>query len=942
MPAAIAYAGAYLLMNTGAVAAGAFLLGNATLIGTALLVVGGMAYSASEARKAKSQARDKFNASQVDRMATVSSAVAPRELVMGRVRKSGTVFYKASTGAMNRSFFMAIALAGHEIDAVETIYFNDVAVTLDGTGLVTSGQYANHAQVWTYLGAAGQSVNANLNSAFPTDWPSTHTVAGVAYMVVHLFYDDAVFTSGIPDVTAVIRGAKLYDPRTTLTTWSENPALMMRHVYQHGKFGKASVTAAEDARFAAAANACDASTVYTVGGVAQAARALYKAALVVPFGAPAKGIFDDLSQSMGGSWAFAGGEFYVKPGSYTAPVLTLTDADLAVVQRDGAAESQRPISISTHRARNDKFNTVKATIWDVAADYKQTTLTPLVGSALVTRDGAELVQEVSMPAIGYAPQALHVAGIMMRDARDPLTLELPFKMRAYPVELFDTVSLTLTRYGWSAKTFMVLGRTFAADGSLLLTLKETTAAIVTLDADFTAQGYASNTNLPKPWEVQPVGTLTISSGTTELLKQSDGTIVSRMRVSWAQVPDAAVVQNGQVEVQYRPSSSSGAWASLVTTGNETTITTADVLDGETYSVRARAKSSISASAWGSTTTHTVLGKTEAPPPFDIFTVITQPDGTRQYNFGYSTLANQPADWLGAEIRYTAGTVGSPTWASMTPLQDTTTYYTSSPVELNAPLSGEWTFACKSLDTTGNESTYLVASTTLPDRRLGNVFAEYYEHVEGWLGTKTSAHVQQGYLEANDSTTWASLTTWTAWTRWNTTPASPITYETPARDFGTIVAGQINSTVNADGTVTTELATSADGVSWGAWGSAAAAFASRYIKLRITVSATGPAPVPLVREWVWQVNAPMQTEYINDLVISGLTGSYRIGTGDIRIPLAGTYTVLKRTDVVIQDSSAGAWTFQRIDQALTYGPRYQFKLNGTLADPSFVDFYIEGY
>ena len=29
---------------------------------------------------------------------------------------------------------------------------------------------------------------------------------------------------------------------------------------------------------------------------------------------------------------------------------------------------------------------------------------------------------------------------------------------AYRVELFDTISLTLARYGWSAKTFMVLGR----------------------------------------------------------------------------------------------------------------------------------------------------------------------------------------------------------------------------------------------------------------------------------------------------------------------------------------------------------------------------------------------------------------------------------------------------------------------------------------------------
>jgi len=825
-------------------------------------------------------------------------------------------------------------------------------VSVSGTTVTTSHinaaityQYTTpnyYLKIIPHLGGAGQAVSPLINTAFPADWPSTHTVEGVAYLAVRAIYSETAFPNGLPNITAVIRGAKLYDPRTTLTTWSANPALMMRHVYSHPKFGKATVTAEEDARIIAAANACDTSTVYTVGGVAQAARPLYQASLVAPFGTAARSLLDDLAQSMGGSWAFAGGEMYVKPGTYTAPVMTLTDADLAVVQRNGASESQSPIKISTHRERASKFNTVKVTIWDQAQDYKQTTLTPLVGSALVTRDGAELVQEANFPGIGYAPQALHVAGVMMRDARDPLMVELPFKLRAYPLELFDTVSLTLSRYGWSAKTFMVLGRTFTSDGSLMLSLKETTAAIVTMDSGFSAQGFASNTNLPAPGTTAPVPALTVTSGTTELLKQKDGTIVSRMRVSWAQVPDAAVVAQGQVEVQYRRELDSGAWISMVVPGAETQAVTSDVQDGSVYIVRARSKTSLAVSDWNAQVQHQVVGKTAPPDPFDVFTVITQPDGTRQFNFGYSSLANQPADWLGAEIRYVAGTVGSPDWATMTPLQDSTTYYTNSPIELNAPLAGTWTFACKSLDTTGNESTYLVASATLPDRRLGNVYAEYYEHTDGWLGTKTGCHVQQSYLEANDSTTWASLTTWAAWTRWNSTPASPITYETPARDFGSVVAGQINSTVDANGSVVTDLATSTDGVSWSAWGSAASAFNSRYIKLRLTITATGPAPIPLVRAWYWQVNAPVKKEYINNVVISGLIGSYRIGTGDIRVPMAGTYSILKRVDAMPRHAAGGQWSVVQVDASLSPAPRFQFYLGATLTDPDFVNFYIEGY
>lgn len=1001
MPAAIIVAVNYLAVY-GAISVGtAVAIGTfVATYGTALLLVGGLAYSAAKARQAKSQATDAYNSAQQDRNVNVSSAVGARELVLGRVRKGGNVFYKASTGAYQKDLYLAIALAGHELDAIETIYLNDQEVALDGSGNVLTAPYlvnatstafgdatgytynlpANYVpgsvygfdatvtvvglvatttvpggrivyqiidtisaiQITSHLGAAGQTVDPALQAAFGAAWPSTNTVQGVAYLVVRARYSESAFPNGLPTVTAVVRGAKLYDPRTGLTTWSENPALMLRHVYAHARFGGATVTADEDTRFIAAANACETSTVYTVGGVAQPARELYKAALVVPFGTPARNVFDDLTQAMGGSWAFAGGSLYIKPGQYTAPVMTLTDADLAVVQREGASESQSPIKISVHKERSKKFNTVKATIWDQENDYKQAVLTPLTSSALVTRDGGELVQAVSMPAVGYAPQALHIAGVMMRDARDPLVVDLPFKLRAYPLELFDTVSLTLTRYGWSAKTFMVLGRTWTAQGALQLTLKETTAAITQMDAGFDPQGFAANTNLPNPWDVAAVGPLTITSGTAELLAQADGTIVSRMRVSWPQVVDAAVVQYGKVEVQYRLTTSTGAWTNMVVSGEETQAIATDVLDGASYIVRARARTTLAIGDWCLQVQHVVVGKTQPPPPFDVFTVMAQPDGTRQYNFAYSP-GNSPADWLGAEIRYTPGTVGSPVWADMTPLQDDATYYTSSPVELNAPLSGVWTFACKSLDTTGNESAMLVRSLTLPDRRLGNVFDEFFERTDGWTGTKTGCHVQDGGLEADDATTWATAPgTWAAWAAWNTAPASPIYYETPVRDFGTVVAGQVNSTVDADGTVVQELATSADGVSWSAWGSAASAFSTRYLKMRLTVTATGPAPVPVVRQFDWQVNAPIRSEYLNDIVLSSLTGAYRIGVGDVRIPLSGTYAVLKRTTVVIQDSSAGTWTSTRIDQTLTYGPRWQFRLNGTLADPAFVDFFIEGY
>ena len=662
---------------------------------------------------------------------------------------------------------------------------------------------------------------------------------GVAYLLVKFVYSETSFPTGAANVTAVMRGAKLYDPRTGTTVWSENPALMMRHVYTHPKFGKATPTASEDARFIAAANACDASVSYTVAGVASTQK-LYRASIVLPYGTAGKSALDDLAQAMGGSWAFAGGEIYLKAGVYTASVMSLGDADLAVIQRNGAAETQRPISISVHKARNQKINTVKVKIWDQAQDYKQVSLTPLVGSALLARDGVELAQEVDYPAIGYAPQALHVAGIMMRDARDPLVVDLPFKLRAYPLELFDTVDLTLSRYGWSAKTFMVMSRTWNMDGSLQLTLKETSAAITQMDAGFLAQGFASNTNLPKPWEVAAVGALTVTSGTAELIKQLDGTIVSRMRVSWPQVQDAAVQQAGRIEVQYRLAASSGAWGSLFAQGDDTTIATSDVKDGEVYVVRARASTSIAKGDWGLQMAHTVLGKTEPPPYVDRFKVVEQPGGIKQF---FWQMEDRPSDLFAFEVRYSLGSTIRP-WASMIPLFSKDAAATSH--ENKEPSNdGLYTFAIKGIDETGNLSASANYVTSLFDGGLfGDPLLFVLPQEMDWPGVKQSCAVDGSELAAVGVLTWADLAglSWSdmALVEWrNVSPAS-ISYEHPAIDLGAVVAVTIRASALVGGTLVQEFCYSTDGVSYSAWSAVpGAVISARFFKFRWTASGSFP-------------------------------------------------------------------------------------------------------
>lgn len=956
------------------------------------LIVGGLALSYSQQQSAKRKAKAQFNAAQVDRLAAVSSPVAPRELVLGRVRKSGNVFFRGTTGTNKTIFVMAMALAAHEIDAVETIYLNNVPVTLDGSGNVTTApyqisqvanmteratgslqtltyppiagtvvssagtpgpegdlhdagwgdpssqtgtaeagayiqyqyiQYISKANIRVVRGTAGQPADAEMISLFGSQWTTSHRADGVAYLVCKFTYDETAFPNGLPQVSALIRGAKVYDPRentclysedfsnaawtainaknvvanttvapdgtttadtisdasalvhegiqqvrvvendsgshcfsiyvrktsggtaptfgfnlvlnggttpinltvrvntdtgqrlgscpggiedagsywrvwgyvannasgntfryvqlwpavsaygggvsdvvtatgsavvwgacwnsgatpaaycpttsaaiTPVTAWSDNPALLMRHVYTNAWFGKAaSVTASEDVRFAAAANACDATASYVVNGVTTPSK-LFRASTVAAYGTAAASLFDDLSQAMAGSWAFAGGELFIKPGVFSASVMSLGESDLAMVTRSGASEQQRSLNVVAHKPRSQKFNTVNIQLWDSSQDYKQISLTPLVGTGLVARDGASLAQAVTMSAVTYAPQALHIAGVMMRDARDPLTITLPFKLKAYPIELFDTIDLTISRYGWTNKLFLVIGREWGADGSLQLTLKETASSIFALDAAFAVGGYASNTNLPNPWSVPTIGTLTATSGTSELFKRADGTVVGRIRVSWPAVDDAQVNgSNGSIEVQYRSVLSDGAWTSVTVGGSETQAYLVDVQEGNQYTIRARARNGMAVGTWNTHVVHQMVGKTELP------STVTGAYVSQGLLF-FTRVSD--LDVVGYEVRSMPGASG--VWSRATPMHNG--WITDMPWSFPVRLYGLQTILVAAVDSSGNVGLPATALFDFGIADTGNVVQSYDWRAATWPGTLTNCSVSGGDLVAS--------------------------------------------------------------------------------------------------------------------------------------------------------------------------------------------------
>ncbi len=761
----------------------------ATVAAYAITLVGTLALSSYQKRKAERVARAQFDAAQVDRMANVPTTVGSRELVLGRVRKGGNVFFRTSVGQYKELFVQCIAIAAHEIDAIEHVYFNGEPVDLNALGQVTTAPYGQAATISTqkisfsttvvldfdplpgsvsaiespigltgghevrcsvdgrtvtiidplpgwyftvyyqyagfnsfarirfHYGEPGQQADPELVAMLPGVWTNDHRVSGVAYLVCHFAYNDTAFPSGLPNVTVLMRGAKVYDPRAGVVRWTENPALMMRHVVTHPQFGKRSgMTASEDARIIAAANACDTLIDYGAGAVA-----MFRAASVFPFGAAPRDVLDDLSQAMGGEWAYANGEYFVRAGVYQLPVMFLDDADLAVVRRgSNGAVSQSPISINPHRERNDTFNTVAIRIWDQAANYVETPITPLRADAFVDDDGAVLTQEVTMPAVFSAAQAYHIAGIMLRDSRDPLTVSLPFKMRAYPLEIFDTVALTLSRYGWAMKQYRILARTFSPEGSVLLTLKETNYQIYAYGAGFVPAGYSQNSGLPKPWDIHPPAITSISSGEGELIVQTDGTIVNSVRVTWAQIYDQSIANGGTVEVQHRVLPD-GPWISVTAPGDATEVRFSGLDDLALILIRARTRNSLAVSDWSTQQLHQVVGKTEPPPNVENLSISA--DGVLTWS-----LSRRVPDLAGYVFRFHYGQ--NLDWNSAAPLH--TGLLTDSPWQPDNRPGGVVTIMVKAQDTSGNQS-FLVGSVVmnLGDPSIANVVESWDYKALGW-------------------------------------------------------------------------------------------------------------------------------------------------------------------------------------------------------------------
>lgn len=553
------------------------------------LVLGGLSKALS-----KSSSSGGASITMQDRTVTTRQPISPTTVIYGRTRVGGTILYMESTDS-NKYLHMIIAVSGHEIDGFEKIYFNEDEVPLDANGNASSGQYAGKARLLFKTGTDDQSAFSELVSASAGKWTSEHRVRGRALIYARLEFDQAVYYNGIPNISALVRGKKVYDPRSDTTVWSANPALCVADYITNSSFGLAADYENEinESALIAAANICDEDVAKVGGGVENR----YECHGNFVTSSKPEDVINQLVASMAGKCIWSGGVWRIVAGAYYTPTLNFDENDLI-----GGFRLQTLVS------RRESFNGVKGVFLSPENKYIISDFPAVTSATYVAQDnGEENIKSIELPWTTSVSMAQRLAKIELLRARQQITVSMPMRLAALKANVGDVITISNTRLGWSSKAFEVTSAqlTFGEVLGVDLELREVASNVYDWSTDEESPyDAAPNTNLPSVTSVT-APKITVSDEIDLVLE----TVVTNLIV---EVEGADVFQD-RYEVQIKLSTES-SWFNLGQ-GSGNIFKFSGAVDGQTYNVRARVINILGiASSW-TQKSYQVVGKLY--PPQDV-------------------------------------------------------------------------------------------------------------------------------------------------------------------------------------------------------------------------------------------------------------------------------------------------------------------------------------
>jgi hypothetical protein len=405
-------------------------------------------------------------------------------------------------------------------------------------------------------------------------------------------YDVDAFPNNVPEITAVIKGKKVYDPRNTTTAWSDNPALCVRDYLTSTGYGLGEAAAnINDTTFIAAANICD-ETNTTAGTTRYTTNGAFTTAI------EPQELIADLMTSMGGTIWYTQGYWNVKAANWTTPVLDLNEDDL----RSG-------ISLSTRHSRRDNFNSVKGTFKGSESNWVVTDFPPVTNAAFVTADnGQESSIDYDLPWTDNSIEARRIARIVLERNRQQLSFTASYGLRAFQLQTGDNVRITNTRLGWTNKEFEVVSWTFGLQNEYDLQVEMALTEISESVFDEVDDGIVyerDNTTLLSPFTVPNLG-INISTELRRVKGKTLGVLLLDINNTSTLIDTAEVQFRKTGETDFTALGTLGAFV-----GTER-VEHVGVEDGF-YDIRARATNSLGVHGDFNTVSNYYVETITAPP-----------------------------------------------------------------------------------------------------------------------------------------------------------------------------------------------------------------------------------------------------------------------------------------------------------------------------------------
>ncbi len=485
---------------------------------------------------------------------TSRSAVAPRELVYGFVRKGGLIVFMDSNGSKRRNLDLIVVFATHRVKSIGNIYFDGRLAFAAGNSMPEpdyDGGGGPYAVCERRLGDDNQTAIGDFTNGVRNQsgqfaggqWTAAHRLRGCAHIGLRLIYNPERYPNGLPNITADIEGKDdILDPRTGLRGYTANAALCLADYMSLARFGIGAQIGAADGisedDLIEAANVCDETVAKPGGGTEKR----YECNGVVRLDSDPKGIIEGLLTASAGTAAWQGAAWKIHAGAYRVPAVALTMDD-----------ARGEMRLTTRRSRSDNCNAVRGTFISPENDWQADDFPAYRSAAYLAEDQGELVwRDITLPFTTSSSCAQRLAKIELERTRRQQSVAFAGKLSAWRAATGETVTLTYDLAGFTDKPFEVSGMTLGMqdDGTIApdLILQETSPLVYDWTAS-EAQVYAAapRTNLPNAFDVAAPTAVTVTEDLYETL--SVGGVKARATISWIAASTGFVAQY-QVEERF--------------------------------------------------------------------------------------------------------------------------------------------------------------------------------------------------------------------------------------------------------------------------------------------------------------------------------------------------------------------------------------------------------